>query len=63
MFGMEVHWDNRLSLIPHCSGNFIDMATTVKPHSGWPQTWKTWKTWKLREFEKLSKSQGKLREI
>ena len=29
-------------------------------NAGWPQTWKTWK---LREFEKLSKSQGKLREI
>ena len=48
MFGMEVHWDNRLSLIPHCSGNFVDMATTVEPHSGWPQTWKTWKTWKTQ---------------
>ena len=32
MFGMEVHSDNRLSLIPHCYGNFVAMATTVKPH-------------------------------
>ena len=31
--------------------------------TGWPQTWKTWKTGKIREFEKLSESQGKLREI
>ena len=30
MFGMEVHWDNRLSLIPHSYGNFVAMATTVK---------------------------------
>ena len=28
--------------------------------TGWSQTWKTWKT---GEFEKLSKSQRKLREI
>ena len=28
---MEVHWDNMLSLIPHSYGNFVAMATTVKP--------------------------------
>ena len=32
MFGMEVHWNNRLSHIPHSYGNFVAMATTVKPH-------------------------------
>ena len=35
----------------------------ARSKTGWPPTRKTWKPGKLREFEKLSKSQGKLRQI
>ena len=31
-FPMNPHWDSRHQYLPHCYGNWVAMATRVKPH-------------------------------